>query len=143
MSCSQQNPEVQSFIRWLWVLTLVPEEQLNDYFEWVKERTPYEEDEDDDEQANGYNEAISMFMTYFESNFVGITQNTRNGTRRKPKFEFKLWSCYESVLSGTDLTTNVAESWNSVNKLSTVAKPNMWGLIRMFQKEESMARAMY
>ena len=54
-----------------------------------------------------------------------------------------MWSCYESVLSGTDLTTNVAESWNSVNKLSTVAKPNMWGLIRMFQKEESMARAKY
>ena len=39
--------------------------------------------------------------------------------------------------------TNAIESWNSVNKLSTVAKPNMWVLIKMFQKEESVARTKY
>ena len=31
--------------------------------------------------------------------------------------------------------------WNSVNKLSTVAKPNLWRLMKTFQREECAAKA--
>ena len=31
--------------------------------------------------------------------------------------------------------------WNFVNKLSTVAKPNLWRLMKIFQREEFAAKA--
>ena len=31
--------------------------------------------------------------------------------------------------------------WNSVNKVSTVAKPNLWRLMKTFQREECAAKA--
>ena len=46
-------------------------------------------------------------------------------------------------MSVRDLTTNVAECWNSVNKLYTVAKPNLWCLIKTFLREECAAKAKY
>ena len=83
-------------------------------------------------------------MSYFESNFIGVPQNTRGGpARRRPRFSFDYWSCHESIVSGHALSTNVAENWNSVSKLSTVAKPNIWSLVNMFKKEEAGTRAKY
>ena len=146
--CTQKDPEVQSFVRWCWAMSMIPEAEVDNCFQWIQENAPYEEedmeDEEDQERAAMYNENLAAFVSYFESNFIGVPQNTRGpGGRRKPRFVYDYWSCYNSIITGHELTTNVAETWNSVNKLSTVAKPNLWSLIKMFQKEEAAARAKY
>ena len=78
---------------------------------------------------------------YVEKTWVGTKQPTRGGGRRKPRFSPKIWSVNQSIIDGSEFTTNISESFNSANKLSTVARPSMWALISMIQKEESTARA--
>ena len=45
------------------------------------------------------------------------------------------------MLEDTEFCTNSSESWNSVTKLSVVAKPSLWQLIIQLKAEDSSARA--
>ena len=85
---AQNSAEVQSFVHWLWALSMVPQEKLDKYFKWTKEYIPNDNDEENVDVASHYNESIALFVTYFESNFIGIELSTRNGGRGKPGFVF-------------------------------------------------------
>ena len=138
-------------------MQLVRVEEIDDkVVDVISSNTPYDEGEDeydtddselDDEdrerirRIRGFNEALDDLKHYVEKTWVGTKQPTRGGGRRKPRFSPKIWSVNQSIIEGSEFTTNISESFNSANKLSTVARPSMWALISMIQKEESTARA--
>ena len=104
-----------------------------------KNTVPYEEaiSEDPDLVAN-FDENLTQLLTYLESNLVGTPRV--NLPRKKPRIAITTWSVNESLLNGTEFSTNSSESWNSVSKLTVVAKPTIWQLIHQLQAEDATAR---
>jgi hypothetical protein len=82
---------------------------------------------------------LAQFVTYLESNWIGTARP--QAPRKKPRFAITTWTINESVLEGTEFSTNSSESWKSVSKLSVVAKPSLWQLILQLKAEDSTARA--
>jgi hypothetical protein len=136
-----KNLFVQNWFRKVWALQMVPPADVVDVFEkYIKTTVPYEDDEEDlDDRVEGYDEALAQFVTYLESNWVGTPR--AHAFRKKPRFAITTWTINESVLEGTEFSTNSSESWNSVSKLSVVAKPSLWQLILQLKAEDSTARA--
>ena len=140
--------EVQTFVRYLWCLSLVPEDQV--VFAWenfVEKNIPEadedaSDDEEDQAEAAAYNIAMQQFVLYFESTWIG-SRNARNPTlpRRKPKFEHKVWSKFKDVINDEEVTNNRSENWNSVSKLGMTMNASIWSVLEMFTKEEALARA--
>lgn len=130
------------------MLQLVPIEDLDKVSEVIVENTPYDdgeeevqEDGDVEARRQGFNEALDDFKHYFEKTWIGPKQTTRAGGRRKPRYDPLIWSVREAIITDSEFTTNISESFNSANKLSTVARPSIWALIAMLKKEENVARA--
>ena len=136
-----KNLLVQNWFRKVWALQLVPPADVSNVFEkFIKTTVPYEDDDDDlDDRVEGYDEALAQFVTYLESNWIGTARP--HAPRKKPRFAITTWTINESVLEGTEFSTNSSESWNSVSKLSVVAKPSLWQLIIQLKAEDSTARA--
>jgi hypothetical protein len=103
---------------------------------------PYEEEEEEDytdDMVEGYDEALLQYVSYVEANWIGTPRG--DASRKKPRFAITTWSINESVLEDTEFCTNSSESWNSVTKLSEVAKLSLWQLIIQLKAEDSSARA--
>ena len=136
-----KNLLVQNWFRNVWALQLVPPADVANIFEkFIKTTVPYEDDDDDlDDRVEGYDKALAQFVTYLESNWIGTPRH--HAPHKKPRFAITTWTINESVLEGTEFSTNSSESWNSVSKLSVVAKPSLWQLIIQLKAEDSTARA--
>jgi hypothetical protein len=136
-----KNILVQNWFRKVWALQMVPPADVVNVFDkYIKTTVPYEDEEDDlDDRVEGYDEALAQFVTYLESNWVGTPRDP--APRKKPRFAITTWTINESLLERTEFSTNSSESWNSVSKLSVVAKPSLWQLIHQLKAEDSTARA--
>ena len=141
--CVDKNPIVQNWYHKIWALQLVPPADVPSVFEkFIKTSVPYEEEEEEDytdDMVEGYDEALSQYVSYVEANWIGTPRG--DAPRKKPRFAISTWSINESVLEDTEFCTNSSESWNSVTKLSVVAKPSLWQLIIQLKAEDSSARA--
>ena len=148
------DSSVAKWVRSFHVLQLVPIEDLDMVMSVLEEGIPYEDEDSTDDDSDlddedmeakartkGYNAALDEFYHYFETTWVGPKTSTRGGQRRKPRYSPKIWSVRDSIIQGEEWTTNISESFNSVNKLSTVSRPSLWGLLSMFRDEEASARA--
>ena len=147
------NSVVAKWVRSWSVLQLVPIGDIPKVSEVIENHTPYDdggdEDDDDEEEEDdhqlarrqGFNEVLDDLKHYFEKTWTGPKQTTRAGGRRKPRYDPKIWSVRDAIINADEFTTNISESFNSANKLSTVARPSVWALMSMIQKEESSARA--
>ena len=142
-----EDVEVQTFVRYLWCLSMVPSDQVVSAWDsFVKLNVPEVdeeemEDEEDQAAAAAFNIAMQQFALYFESTWIGA-KNTRNPElpRRKPKYEVKLWNKHQAVIDDEEGTNNRSENWNSVSKLGMNMHPSIWSVLEMFQKEEALAR---
>ena len=106
---------------------------------WIRTSSSRIGSERYDDRVEGYDKALAQFVTYLESNWVGTPR--AHAPHKKPRFPITTWTINESVLEGTKFSTNSSESWNSVSKLSVVAKPSLWQLILQLKAEDSTARA--
>ena len=143
IDCVDKNILLQNWFRRVWSLQLVPPADVVRVFEnHIKNTVPYEDDEEviseDPDRVENYDENLSQFLTYSESNLVGTPRV--NAPRRKPRIVITTWSVNESLLNGTEFSTNSSESWNSVSKLTVVAKPTLWHLIHQLQAEDATSR---
>ena len=135
-----EDPQVQTFIRKLWALSLVPISDIVKCWELLKKMIPVGDDEEmDEEVAQDFNHAMEHFMLYFEQTWIG-SLNKRTKIRGKPRFSFDSWNKYNEVLAEDEITTNVSEAWNSVVKMTLPMKPSIWTVIEQFRKEEALAR---
>ena len=137
-----KNLLVQNWFRKIWALQLIPPADVPKVFDkYIKTSVPYEDDDDDysEDKVEGYDEALSQFLSYVEATWIGTPRP--DAPRKKPRFAISTWSINESVLEDTEFSTNSSESWNSVTKLSVVAKPSLWQLIIQLKAEDSSARA--
>ena len=84
------------------------------------------EDEEDQAAGAAFNMAMQQFVLYFESTWIG-SKNTRNPamSRRKPKFEHKLWNKYNAVIDDDEGTNNRSGNWNSVSNLGMNMNPSI------------------
>ena len=140
--CVDKNVTVQNWFRRIWALQLLPPADVPAVFDkYIKASVPYEDEEADyqDDDVEGYDEALSQLVSYCEANWIGAPRP--DAPRKKPRFPIASWSINESLLEGMEFSTNSSESWNSVTKLSCVAKPSLWQLIIQLQAEEASARA--
>jgi hypothetical protein len=144
-SVANTNIEVQTYLRYLWALALVPEEQVVTVWEdFIKDTLPLCDDEDveeDPEAASEFNLAIKQLEVYFEATWVGVKQTRTGKQRKKPRYTIDLWNHFEALLADDDITTNLSESWNAANKLTLAMKPNLWSVNDSFKREEAGARA--
>ena len=139
--------EIQTFVRYLWCLTLVPPDQVvNAWDQFVKKNVPELdednfEDDDDKTEAASLNLAIQQLILYFENTWIG-GENKRNPEipRRKPKFPVFLWNKYEDVVNNEQLTNNRSETWNSVSKLDKIKNASLWTVLDTIRKEEALGR---
>ena len=141
--CVDKNILVQNWFRRVWSLQLVPPADVVRVFEnHIKNTVPYEDDEEaiseDPDLVANFDENLSQFLAYLESNLVGTPRV--NLPRKKPRIAINTWSVNESLLNGTEFSTNSSESWNSVSKLTVVAKPTIWQLIHQLQAEDATSR---
>ena len=140
--------EIQTYVRYLWCLTLVPPDQVViAWDQFVKKNVPELdednfEDEDDKTEAASLNLAIQQLTLYFENTWIG-GENKRNPEipRRKPKFPVFLWNKYADVMNNEQLTNNRSETWNSVSKLDKVKNASVWTVLDTIRKEEALGRA--
>ena len=121
--CVDKNILVQNWFRRVWSLQLVlPADVVRVFENHIKNKVPYEDDEEviseDPDHVENYDENLSQFLTYLESNLVGTPRV--NAPRKKPRI--------------------ASESWNSVSKLTVVAKPTLWQLIHQLQAEDATSR---
>ena len=129
---------IHTFLRHLWSLSLVPEEDVVKVWEYILEKE-FPEMDDEEETVEEYNQAMEFYLMYFEQTWIG-TKNRRTGIRGKPKFPHKLWNKFSHVLKEDDLTNNVSESWNSASKLCLPRNPSIWAVLDSIKKEEGLAR---
>ena len=148
LKMSNKFEEVQTFVRKLWALSLVPPDQVISTWEnFVSNFVPYVDDdeaENSDEEAEAitYNIAMEQFLVYFESTWLG-SKNSRNPElpRRKARFAMDLWNKHKQVTNDDDGCNNKSESWNSVSKIGLNMHPSIWVVLDMFKMEEGLARA--
>ena len=143
-SCVDRDVVVQEWFRKVWALQLVaPLDAVYVFDNFIKTTVPYEEDEEvigeDPDRVDNFNSALDQFIAYMESTWLGTPRP--HAPRRKPRFAIDTWSINVSVLEGTEYSTNCSESYNSVSKLSLMAKPSIWQVIIQLKAEEASARA--
>ena len=140
LSYYNQDVQIQTAIRKLWALSLVPVEDVVDTWQELQKEVPVmDEDDMDEEVAQHYNKAIEDFLHYFEQTWIGLI-NRRTEVRGRPKVPFPIWNKYREVVDGVARTNNASESWNSASKLGLPRKPSVWTVLDTIKKEESLAR---
>ena len=134
-SLYNSNVEFQTFVRYLWALSLLPETDICDAWEdFISSKYDILKDSLDDEDAV---DAIDSFLEYFEKTWVG-SLNWRTKQRRNPMFAYSMWNKYNSVLTDDPLTSNSAEGYNSALSASLPVNCGIWTLIQQLRTEESM-----
>ena len=142
------DADFQTWVRYIWALSLVPEEDIVRIFEeHIVPKIPYrgqDDDEDlnnsnasDNEEDNVFNENLDKYKVYIESNYVG-RMNPRTGRRNPPSFKHSLFSKYTNILEDQDTTTNRSEGFNLQLKLSIPRNANLWALINQFRREDAL-----
>ncbi|XP_023344961.1 uncharacterized protein LOC111714145 [Eurytemora carolleeae] len=131
-SLYQNNVDFQTLVRYLWALSLVPEEDIVRIWEDVissrsDELKPSFEDNSDQ---------VDLFLEYFEKTWIGPL-NWRTGARRNPIFPHAVWNKYETILSDDPLTSNAAEGFNAAFALSLPNNASIWALIQPLRTEEN------
>ena len=146
-SMYKEYQEVQTFVRYLWALSVVPLDHVIPVWErFILKNVPTVEDEDltgddDIEAAQNLNDQLQQVVVYFENTWLGgKNQRNPNLPRRKPRIPLEIWNKHQSVMMNEELTNNSSENWNSVSKIGLNMNPNIWVILNMFKREESLAR---
>ena len=83
------------------------------------------------------------FITYFETNYIGINRGRGSRQRRsEPLFPIKIWNVRERILANIPRSNNAVEGYhNAIRSSVTSVHPNLWKLCGALAKEEAMAQA--
>lgn len=129
--------EFQTFVRYLWSLSLVPPEQVVPVWEdFIGQHFQVLENNVD---VAAEEKATTDFLTYFEKTWVGAMKPTHE--RRSPLFKHTMWNQYQSlVLEDYDTSSNAAEGYNNAFNLSLPKNSSIWMVIKQLINEESVAR---
>ena len=136
LAAYNSDPRLQEFVRRLWGLSLVPEDQVVKVWESFVEKS-WPEIDVEEEWTNVEPENVEDFLIYFEKTWIGLT-NPRSGGRRNPRFPIHLWNKYTAVMDEEPTTTNSAEGFNSASKLYLQRNASIWAVITQFKTEESL-----
>ena len=82
MAAYNSDARLQQFVRYVWALSLIPEED-----KFVEKAVPEVEE---DEWANVEPGDLEGFVSYVENTWIGGT-NRRTGRKQNPKFHHALW----------------------------------------------------
>ena len=82
MATFSNTDVIQTFLRHLWSLSLVPEEDVVKVWEYILDKE-FPEMDDEEETVEEYNQAMEFYLMYFEQTWIG-TKNRRTGIRGKP-----------------------------------------------------------
>ena len=139
MQVYMTDKEVQTYIRYIWGMTLVPPSMIIKVWEEFIVANQLEADEEEDEAAVDFNLGLDSLVKTVERVYIGAPG--RNGSRKKPLFDHSLWNHHDYILSDVEETTNKSEAWNSASKHCMVMKPSIWKVLESLRKEEGLARA--
>ena len=120
-----ENTDFALQMKMLPSLAFVPESQITQYFEILKEELP--------------TSAIEI-VEYFESTYIG--RLLPNDERRTPPFPIRLWNLYTRVNLEVARTNNAVEGWhNGFQSGISCAHPSFTKLMRYLQLEQSLQEA--
>ena len=89
MAAYNSDARLQQFVRYVWALSLIPEEDITKVWERFVEKNVPEVEED--EWANVEPGDLEGFVSYVENTWIGGT-NRRTGRKQNPKFRHALWN---------------------------------------------------
>ena len=135
MAAYNSDARLQQFVRYVWALSLIPEEDIAKVWDKFVEKAVPEEEED--EWANVEPGDLEAFVSYVENTWIGGT-NRRTGRKQNPKFRHALWNKNKAIMNDDDLTTNSSEGYNLQIKLSMPRSANIWKVIHCLIKEDSL-----
>ena len=128
------NVAFQTFVRYLWGLSLVPVDNVLSVWEnYIVPNIP----DDADVQWGAAEDDINDFIDYFEKTWIG-GKNIRTNARRNPKFRHHLWNKFEAVCHGNSTTTNSSEGYNHALQMSLPNHANIWVVIKQFKSEDAL-----
>lgn len=130
--CHQESTELQTLVRYLWALSLVPESAIISTWEGFIS-VKYEEMRDNLGDAG---ENVDEFLSYFEKTWIGAL-NWRTGARRAPMFPHSMWNKFQTVMSDDIMTSNAAEGYNRALSLSFPKNASIWTVIQQLRSEEN------
>ena len=75
-------------------------------------------------------------VDYYEDTWIG--RPGRRNTRRPPKFEIEMWSCFERVQEDLPKTNNVIEGWHRtfLHQVSG-CHPTIWKFLAELRREQA------
>ena len=133
------DTEIQTFIRYIWAMTLVPPNMIIKVWEDFIIANQLEAEEEDNEEAVQFNLALDSLLKTVERVYIGA--KGRHGSRKRPLFDHSIWNHHEYILEDVEETTNKSEAWNSASKHCMVMKPSIWQVLESLRKEEGLARS--
>ena len=91
------------------------------------------------ETGEGYEKEAQEYFIYFERNWIGA--EGRNGKRRKPRYDVKMWNKHDQIIAEDFIITNNGnEVFNSSWAPSIPKSGTVWSVIEEFRRRESLAR---
>ncbi|CAF0952156.1 unnamed protein product [Brachionus calyciflorus] len=80
---------------------------------------------------------LQKVFSYFEDNYKGAKKRTKVPSRKNPRYEVKLWNCYERTKQGLPRTNNNLEGWHNALQSTIKSHPQLLSLIDDFKLEQS------
>ena len=132
MPAYNSNESFQNFIRSFWALSLVPVDDVVEFWEqFVLPSCP------DPEEWDGEADDLEDLISYLAKAWIGA-KNERTGIRRNPVFRHPLWNKVAAVLNEDATTTNCCEGYNHAIKLSIPYNANIFTVIKQLKAEDAL-----
>ena len=125
---ANSNEGFQTFVRYLWGLSLVPVEDIVTVWSDVVLKSVEDVDDED----------FDALLATHERTYIGAV-NFRTGERRAPMYEHDIWNKHNRILAGDPTTSNCAEGFNHAIALSIPNKADIWTVIQRFVREDGLA----
>ena len=90
------DTEIQTFIRYIWAMTLVPPSMIIKVWEDFIIANQLEADEEDNEEAVQFNLALDSLVKTVERVYIGAKGT--HGSRKRPLFDHSIWNHHENIL---------------------------------------------
>ena len=126
-----QDEMLRKHVKYLAALAFVPEANVFDVFEAIKDTDEFPEDDD----------GLIDLYSYFERTYLG--RPLRRG-RRAPRYPVNLWNMRDRLDERLPRTNNLIEAWHRGIQASLDGDhPSVWKCIDFLKKEEVLSRLLY
>ncbi|CAF1004601.1 unnamed protein product [Brachionus calyciflorus] len=119
---SNEDNNIRLYAKMIACLAFVPCRVVITAFGLIKERTPNK---------------MKDLISYFEEYYIGKPGRGKNPIRKQPRFDIRLWNCYERTKLGLPRTNNNLEGWHNGIQSTFRTHPHLLSFIDGLKLEQA------